>query len=1270
MAEDNYDFKVMSINIRGINDRKKRRNVFRWVKKNKIDICLLQETYSTAETATIWRNEWGRNLIQAHGTNHSKGVMLLIRPGLDEKINSIDKDIVGRTILADLTIQGTAFKILNIYAPNTEEQQVQYFRYLRNLMKDKLTENDKIIMGGDFNFVPEPQLDRKGGVPITLTPKRTEISKLTQDIKEYMQIQDLWRIRNPETRRFTWRRTNPSVKSRLDYWLTSTSLADHIEETDIVPFCQTDHSAILLKLKSIKGQQKGRGYWKMNNSFLSEEPYVKGLLENKTLWVTESSEIKDARVKWELIKYRIRQYSMKYGKQKAQNLKTTEEDLERKLKSWEAELDQLDPSDRSKEEEIDRNIADARRQLEEIADYKTKGLILRSQARWYEQGEKSTKYFLQLETRNKIKRSTNKLKKENGTITTDATEILKMQAEFYDNLYKKRTREKSKEQIVQYLSNIQVPKLDDTDKEYCEGLLTVEECEAALKTFKKGKSPGNDGITAEFYKKFWFIFGKLIVDSFNTSHRDGELSSSQRQAVITLLDKGKDRTLLKNWRPISLLNVDYKIASKAIANRFTHFLPKIINSNQVGYIKGRNIIENIRTIADLLEHLKDNNLPGVLVNIDFEKAFDSVNWKFLFLVLKKFNFGTSLIKWIEMFYTNITSCIINNGHASQYFNVERGVRQGDPLSPYLFILVVEIMAAQIRQEQDIEGLRIENMVLKLLQYADDTNGLLKDEKSAEAFLRTVKDFGSYSGLRLNTDKTEAMWLGSYRNKVAKPLGILWPNKPLRILGVHMSYDKEANIKLNFEDRIDKAKQIMNMWRMRNLTLYGKGQIIRTFIISQFLFVSSVIETPPQVIKAVNSLIYKFIWKNKKDRIKRKVLISETLNGGLNIPDFETMIKTARYKWVRKLEENKNSPCYHILQNYLKKIGICLDILLYANFSLHSVGIKDNAIPKFYYELLKLWSETGNTTVIENSNFIWYNRAIRVESKSVLYPEFLQAGIWYKHDLFNPDGSVIPFDTWINRGLGRQSMIKWMGLIDVIRKTNYDYATCVETSETVKLSLLDKGELSNMRSKDIYRELLSKHIGRHVNVPKIVKYLDDNEYVNWKEVYFRASKIPIDTKTKDFQYRFCQDILVNRYWLHKWKIKESPECMYCKSEPENLKHMFWTCVSSQTFWQQLAAYLEATIPRVQSNINMKNILLGTEDEQLCNIIFAARMFIYNRRINVEEMSLNGFKMYMRRLKDIEFQIAKEKDSTDTWHEFSQLDAIVYIWKHHDIIMLPV
>ena len=185
----------------------------------------------------------------------------------------------------------------------------------------------------------------------------------------------------------------------------------------------------------------------------------------------------------------------------------------------------------------------------------------------------------------------------------------------------------------------------------------------------------------------------------------------KKQAVIILLEKkGKDKRLIKNWRPISLINVDTKIASKTLAKRLEPILPKLINYNQNAFVKGKSIFDTVRTIDDILEFTKCKKMLGILVAIDFEKAFDSLDHSYL---LKAFNFGPSYIRWIRTFYSNISSWIINNGFTSDYFAVSRGVRQGDPLSPLLFILGLEILACSIRQNEKIKGIQIDNLEVKV-----------------------------------------------------------------------------------------------------------------------------------------------------------------------------------------------------------------------------------------------------------------------------------------------------------------------------------------------------------------------------------------------------------------------------------------------------------------------------------------------------------------------------------------------------------------------------
>lgn len=188
---------------------------------------------------------------------------------------------------------------------------------------------------------------------------------------------------------------------------------------------------------------------------------------------------------------------------------------------------------------------------------------------------------------------------------------------------------------------------------------------------------------------------------------------------------------------------------------------------------------------------------------------------------------------------------------------------------------------------------------KVLQYADDTTGLLQDKASAKEFLKTVEIFGHYSGLILNKEKTEGFGLGRNRGSNSRPLNISWGTSYIKILGVYHSYDSLAADEHNFATKISKAKRILNLWKMRNLTLFGRIQIIKTFIISQFLYVTSAIPIPERYSKEINTMIWKFIWDNGVERISRKVMTKPVDKGGLNAPDFRLMVQASKISWIKR-----------------------------------------------------------------------------------------------------------------------------------------------------------------------------------------------------------------------------------------------------------------------------------------------------------------------------------------------------------------------------------
>ena len=307
-----------------------------------------------------------------------------------------------------------------------------------------------------------------------------------------------------------------------------------------------------------------------------------------------------------------------------------------------------------------------------------------------------------------------------------------------------KLQNKRKTDINNYLSDCPIPQLSEEQILQCEENFSEKEFYQALISMPNNKSPGNDGLTKEFYETFWEELKTPLISSFECPFIKDELSSSQKQAVIKLIEKlDRDKRFIKNWRPISLLNVDTKIISKVLSGRIKEVLSSLISSNQTAYVDGQIISESGRLISDILEITDLSKLNGILLTIDIEKAFDSVNHAFLISALEKYGFGKNFLKWINVLLNNQESCVINGGFTKQYFKLERGTRQGDPISAYLFVLVLEIVFLLIQENKKIHGLNIFNHTFLYTAYADDTTFFLSNQQSVTEVIKVFEQFSLF-----------------------------------------------------------------------------------------------------------------------------------------------------------------------------------------------------------------------------------------------------------------------------------------------------------------------------------------------------------------------------------------------------------------------------------------------------------------------------------------------------------------------------------------------
>ena len=383
--------------------------------------------------------------------------------------------------------------------------------------------------------------------------------------------------------------------------------------------------------------------------------------------------------------------------------------------------------------------------------------------------------------------------------------------DFYEKLYS--SSNVRQEDIDSLLDTVRLEHvLNETQKLGLESEPRSLELLNAVNNIKENKSPGLDGIPIELYKTFWAILEKTYTLMIKESWDEGVLPFSTMTSVLSLIHKQGDTTKLSNYRPLSLSNTDYKIIACVFSERIQNVIGDLVNFDQTGYIKSRNICTSIRNVIDLYEYTEKYNIPGALICIDFEKAFDSVEHNFIFTVLKKFNFGDNFIKWMRLFYNNPCFKIKNNGWISKPYYMKRGIRQGCSMSALLFVLVVEILATMIRTDQNIKGLTIGKTEHKICQYADDATIFSSDLESIKVIISVIDIFSNIAGPKLNIGKTKGIWLGALKELGLRIYsGIQFTGNPVKCLGLYIGHNKEKCYKLNWVKKLVAIKNTISYW---------------------------------------------------------------------------------------------------------------------------------------------------------------------------------------------------------------------------------------------------------------------------------------------------------------------------------------------------------------------------------------------------------------------------------------------------------------------------
>ena len=363
---------------------------------------------------------------------------------------------------------------------------------------------------------------------------------------------------------------------------------------------------------------------------------------------------------------------------------------------------------------------------------------------------------------------------------------------------------------------------------------------------------------------------------------------------------------------------------------------------------------------------------------------------------------------VEYFNTDICAFVTQCGFLSKLIKINRGCRQGDPISAYLFLIGAEILTRLIQINPLIEGIKIEENEFKLTHFADDTTLMLDGSQcSLQAALNTLEVYGNISGLRMNKEKTKLIWIGRKRHckeKLNVNAHLEWGSTEFTLLGIDFSTNLEVISEINYKKVLEKIRKIVNQWKTRHLTPIGRVAVIKTYIVSQCIHILSTLPRSETFLKTLNNILYSFLWNNKPDKIRRPVTILGKKQGGLQMINIHNFEKSLKVSWIEKMFKQQSTQWFKLLTTAYKNITQII------NFGDQwYIKILPKVQNLFWQNVLNDWGTFIKIRAVKNANqlvrsCIWYNS--HISQNALFFPDWYNKGIYLVGDVLNNDGKFL------------------------------------------------------------------------------------------------------------------------------------------------------------------------------------------------------------------------------------------------------------------------
>uniref|UniRef100_A0A8C7ZH32 Reverse transcriptase domain-containing protein n=1 Tax=Oryzias sinensis TaxID=183150 RepID=A0A8C7ZH32_9TELE len=1156
MSDNETLIRIMSWNCKGLNGTVKRNKILSHVNTMGADVMFLQETHLKICSQTVLRKSWVGHLFHSKFNLKSRGVAILIRKNIPFICNDSISDPQGRFIIVTGKLCGTPVILANIYAPNHDDEQFfqKIISYIPNI------HNNSLLLGGDFNCVLDPLLDRSSNSQQTLTKS----AKLIRHFLNSANLVDPWRDHNPSKREYSFFSQRHNSYSRIDMFLVDSKLKPIIKRVQYEAIVLSDHGPVTLLLGFPKFPSPRT--WKMNNSFLTNESF-KEFIDSQLAFYFETNDSPDISKQclWEAMKAYMRGQIISHSVFRTKKEKLEKQSLAQQI----LKLDQQYSCNPNPQTLVERTALQTKFNL--LSTNEAVKLIRQTKQNFYEHGEKPSRLLAHqikvMEERNQIEEIITK----SGTKTSDQQAINTEFKMFYKDLYSSEVEDANL--VNNFFEDLSIPLISQKNKTELENSVTLEEVKQAIKDLQSSKAPGPDGYTVEFYKSFIDRLAPVLLQVYNESLCLGRLPQTLYQATISVIHKkDKDPTSVSSYRPISLLNVDAKILAKILSNRLESVLPTIIHADQNGFIKNRQLSHNLRRLFNIIFTRGEKPTPELLISLDAEKAFDRVEWSYLFFTLAKFGFGDSFISWVKLLYAFPVASIQTNGYRSEYFPLARSTRQGCPLSPLLFAIAIEPLAISLRTLENYTGILRAKCEHKVSLYADDLLLYISNPSiSIPSIMRKLEFFGSVSGYKININKSIIFPINDTRVNISGlPLKISYQFK---YLGVTVTSSVKELYNQNFAKLVEQTTIDLERWSFLPLSLAGRVGVIKMTVLPKFLFLfqSIPLHLSKSFFKKLDKIILEFIWNKKVARIRREFLQRPKSSGGMGLPNFQFYYWACNLKNISYWITEKSPNWMEIEQNHCTPSSP--KAFVFADITTISLkNIKDLVVS----HTVRIWKQIVRHFGLQAnplSGPIVKNHLFSPSMKNDNFADWFHRGLRVFKDLYI-DGLFPSFELLKDKyNLPNTHFFKFLQVRDFVRHNSPNYPQLPEESVTDSLFLKDpatRGGISHL-----YNKL--SHLNGHSTLQHLREAWQEELGINISEEQWDLALGSIHTTSICARHGLIQFKIIHR--LHWTRLRLSkifpdvdPLCIRCGQAPASLSHMFWGCSRLSNFWSDISLTL--------------------------------------------------------------------------------------------------